>query len=379
MDYISEDNFNTVGASDTQVDDSSLLTIILDLVPEGWYNIKQNISIKEVVKALIVFLNAHLSLNNANQAAFIGSSHMGSRFLYPNPSKSYDYLEVSEKQDATKGSSSGLVNLEMYRQFRLVDEAVLEEFDEELKEISDSVKFGASSKLSGAISLALTYTNRMQNLDQSISTTKASAISTTSKSVSGNISKASSSSGIGSSTTAGFSSVSSRILVVSPNQENNIDYISIMNTMFAAQKMKVPIDVVKFGPKDYSSYLQQASDATNGIYLHIENSQGLIQTLCTAFFVEPSIRPYVILPTNTNVNYRASCFITGKSIDLGYVCSVCLCIMSIIPDNGRCPTCNSEFDKKMLDRLRAGVVISFKKKRKLDTNLLLQNRSSEGT
>ena len=55
-------------------------------------------------------------------------------------------------------------------------------------------------------------------------------------------------------------------------------------------------------------------------------------------------------------------------MDLGYVCSVCLCIMSQLPQSGKCPACDSEFDKKIIQDLnREPQVIS---KRKLENGSL---------
>lgn len=375
MDAIADSVFTDIGSSDSPSDDPSLLTVVLDVTPQSWYKIRNQITIQEVAKSLLVFLNAHLSLNNSNQVAFIASTPQGSKFLYPNPEKNYD--EVSSKKNGEGSnlnkaySTSSLVGDGMYRQFRIVDEAVLEKLNEIFADISQNVdKSRSNSTLSGALSLALTYTNRMLNLDLSISTTTASAINTTTNANSNKTSSSgttSNSMSTGGTNTTSLTSMRSRILIVSSNDDNDIKYIPIMNTTFAAQKMKVPIDVAKLGERD-SSYLQQASDATNGVYLHIANPEGLIQTLSTAFFIEPSIRLLIILPTNSNVNYRASCFITGKSVNLGFVCSVCLCIMSIIPKEGKCPTCGSKFDEKILAQLRRGVVIPVKKKRKLDSN-----------
>lgn len=375
MDAISDSVFTDIGTSDAPSDDPSLLTIVLDVTPQSWYKIRNQISIQEVAKSLLVFLNAHLSLNNSNQVAFIASTPQGSKFLFPNPDKNYDEVSKMNRENGDNGSSmtdaTNLVGVGMYRQFRIVDEAVLEKLNEIFTDISNNIdKSRSNSTLSGALSLALTYTNRMLNLDLSISTTTASAINTTTNVTSTNsISSGSGSNSMstGGTSTTSLTSMRSRILIVSSNDDDDIKYIPIMNTTFAAQKMKVPIDVAKLGAKD-SSYLQQASDATNGVYLHIENPEGLIQTLSTAFFIEPSIRSLIILPTNSNVNYRASCFITGKSVNLGFVCSVCLCIMSIIPEEGICPTCSSKFDEKILAQLRRGVVIPAKKKRKLDSN-----------
>lgn len=352
MDAISDRVFTEASTTETSNDDPSLLTVILDTSPLGWYNIKHRITIQELTKTLLVFLNAHLSLNNSNLVAFIASTPQNARFLYPNPNKNYDDLEKVQQQPS-------FVNEAMYRQFKVVDEAVLQEMNEILSEVSiDSKK---TSTITGALSLALTYTNRMLTLDQSITTTTASAISSTTKFSTNNNTNSSSSK---STSTTSITSMKARILIISPNDTEDISYIPIMNSIFAAQKMKVPIDIAKLGSRD-SSYLQQASDATSGIYLHIEDPQGLIQVLSTAYFIEPSIRPYIILPTNSNINYRASCFITGKSVDIGYVCSVCLCITSIIPQNGKCPACGSQFDEKLLQELNRTPVVSSRKKRKV--------------
>lgn len=341
MDAISERVFAEVETESTN-DDPSLLNVILDLSPSGWYNIKDQTTIQEVVKSLLVFMNAHLALNNSNQVSFISSSPIGLKFLYPNPIKGDD-LDVNVETD------ENIINREMYRQFRIVNEVVIEEVNRELEALT-SVD-GNKSSLSGALSMALTFTNRMLTLDQSITTTAASATSTATST--------------NEKSGATLTALKSRILIVSPNDEDNINYIPVMNSIFTAQKMKVAIDVAKLGFKN-SAYLQQASDATNGIYLHIDDPRGLIQVLCTAFFIEPSIRPYIILPTNSNVNYRASCYITGKSVDLGYVCSVCLCIMSVIPETGICPACGLEFDAKILEELKLGRDVIPRKKRKTE-------------
>ncbi|CCE82600.1 Piso0_002332 [Millerozyma farinosa CBS 7064] len=369
MDAVSETIITDQKPTQPTVDDPSLLTVILDLTPHGWFKIKHHITVQEVTKALLVFLNAHLSLNNSNQVAFIVCSPDGAKFLYPNPGKNFDGIQdngSSKGETGNKSSNPNLVNTEMYRQFRIVDEAVLEELNEVLKSLSKSNSVNKTrSTLSGALSLALTYTNRMLNLDQSISTTTASAFNATTKSTSGT-SNVTSSGSSASAVSTNYTSMLSRILVISANDDDDVKYIPIMNSMFAAQKMRLPIDVAKLGSIS-SSYLQQASDATNGIYLQVEKPEGLIQTLCTAFFIESSIRPLIILPSNSNVSYRASCFITGKSVDLGYVCSVCLCIMSIIPTDAKCPTCNSHFDKSILNQLQNSVVLSTKR-RKIDSN-----------
>lgn len=350
MDDISESVFTEVPTTEEVTDNPSLLTVIFELTPRSWYAIKDQITIQELTKSLLVLLNAHLALNNSNQVAFITSLPSGSKFLFPNLENLFEDHEATPE--------SHLVSKEMYRQFRIVDETVIRELNAELSRIIEYPKNQSLSTLGGALLMALTYTNRMLHVDQSISTTTASAInSTTNKALN-------SSSATGLTNTMPTTSMDSRLLIITANDTYDNNYIAIMNSIFAAQKMKVSIDVAKLGMQD-SPYLQQAADATNGVYLHIREPQGLIQTLSTAFFIEPSIRSLVILPANSNVNYKASCFITGKAVDIGYVCSVCLCIMSLIPELGECPTCKSKFDEKFLKKLRRGPVIA-RKKRKVE-------------
>lgn len=354
MDNISDSVFTEVPNNEEVIDNPSLLTVIFELTPKSWYAIKDQITIQEITKSLLVLLNAHLALNNSNQVAFIASLPLGSKFLHPSLERSFD------DHEASPGSTQTLVNKGMYRQFRIVDETVLRELNAELARISQSPSGLNLSTLGGALLMALTYTNRMLHVDQSISTTTASAINSTT-----NTTQASSSGTVQIGTTL-TTSMDSRLLIITANDTYDNNYIAMMNSIFAAQKMKVSIDVAKLGVQD-SPYLQQAADATNGVYLHIREPQGLIQTLATAFFIEPSIRSLVILPANSNVNYMASCFITGKAVDIGYVCSVCLCIMSIIPELGDCPTCKCKFDENFLKKLKRGPVIA-RKKRKVEEN-----------
>ena len=356
-DRLFNENANTIEAGN---DDPSLLTIILDLSMKGWYNIKEMISIQDITKSLLVFLNGHLSLNNSNQVAFLVSSTMGSKFLYPDLTM-VGNPNVSEHSEHFP---------DMYRLFKMVDQSVLQRLNEYIEEI---IKFETGNEkkgfncLTGAISMALTYTNSMLTLDQSITTTTAAAMTASTLESTSNNNNTSGTSG--SSSTSSSTSMKSRVLIVSANDDDDLRYIPLMNCIFAAQKMKVSIDVAKLGHNN-SSYLQQASDATKGVYLHIEDPKGIIQVLSTAFFIEPNLRPYIILPTNSNVNYRASCFITGKSVDLGYVCSVCLCIMSQLPQSGKCPACDSEFDKKIIQDLNREPQVISKKKRKLENGSL---------
>lgn len=349
MDAIADTIFTDLPVADDVIENPSLLAVVFELDPNSWYRIRDLISMQDAVKALVVFLNTHLSLNNNNHVAFIAALPAGARMLYPNMKKSDDT------------NKTRLVNEGMYRHFRLVDDTILREINRELERLLDLPEVPKASALSGALLMALTYTNRMLHVDQSISTTTQSAINSTT-------SAAAAGSGTDHTLQAKQlqTDMSARILVVTANDSHDNNYISIMNSIFAAQKMQVPIDVVKLGRLD-SPYMQQAADATNGVYLHNKEPRGLIQTLSTAYFVEPCLRSLVILPTSANVDYKASCFMTGKPVDIGYVCSVCLCILSVIPESAKCPVCKSKFDEKIVTKLRQGPVLA-RKKRKVEAN-----------
>lgn len=298
-----------------------------------------------MLKSMLIAINAHLALNNSNQIAVIASHSDGAKFLYPATkpkenekpepkSKARSDQLATEETPGTESrsispevekSSTKFVNPSMYRQFKVVDETFLENLYDLINQPIPTTP--PKNYLSSSLSLALTYINKVQTLD---------------------------------------SLMKARVLVINISQDEQLKYIPVMNCIFAAQKMKVSIDVCQLG-KD-ATFLQQASDATNGVYLHIENLDGLIQYFSTALFIDPSIKNILVRPTSGNIDFRASCFLTGKVVDMGYVCSVCLCILSLIPENNKCPACDSEFDNHVIMKLKRRPVVMKpkKKKRKID-------------
>lgn len=98
-----------------------------------------------------------------------------------------------------------------------------------------------------------------------------------------------------------------------------------------------------------------------------------------AFNIDLELRSHLNLGTQMDVDFRAACFLSGKVINTGYVCSVCLCIMSTIPSDGRCPLCDTEFDEAGLVNLKKKPVVVVKKKkkkRKIDNAI---DKSAPGT
>ncbi|KAL6939682.1 hypothetical protein ACO0RG_003527 [Hanseniaspora osmophila] len=371
----------------------SLLTLVIDTNPAIWGfdEDKDESELINALESLVVFLNAHLAFNTSNRVCVIAAHAEGIQYLYPKTNndliEAYEEnatktqlekkvfeeenwhkptsLEENEEEDWLKPldqpktaedekadmmgdglfhkKNSNIINKEMYAPFRKVDEAVLEELyhlfemerarsmaekQQQQQESQDGEQNTTNRKvtkssISGAMSAALTYIHRTlkDNLN-----------------------------------------LRARMLVVTSGSKNEekseiFQYIPIMNCIFTASKLKCPIDVVKIGGTPQATFLQQATDATNGVYLHVENTKGLIQYLSTAMFIEPALRQIIVKPTKGTVDFRTSCFLTGKVVAIGYVCSVCLCVLSLIPPGNKCPACGCEFDEKIIKKLKRKPIV----------------------
>ncbi|KAK6128206.1 hypothetical protein DH2020_038050 [Rehmannia glutinosa] len=132
-------------------------------------------------------------------------------------------------------------------------------------------------------------------------------------------------------------------------------YVAIMNSIFSAQRSMVPIDSCVIGSQ-HSAFLQQASYITGGVYLKPQLLDGLFQYLSTVFATDLHSRCFLQLPKPAGVDFRASCFCHKNTIDMGYICSVCLSIFC--KHQKKCSTCGSVFgqaqaqDSSTLDRKR---------------------------
>lgn len=332
MDEISNSTFHhTKNKSQCAEDIPSLLTLVMDTTPQLWSELDKETKKKgqliEALKSILVFLNTHLSFNSSNQVAIIAAHSFSIKYLYP-PS--------NDLPTKTDGKEHPIITKNMYRGFRNVDETVVQELYKLLQEEAQQYPNNTSVKttLSGAMSAGLTYINRIMKENE------------------GNLFK-------------------SRLLVIkcggNGQKDEIFQYIPIMNCIFSAIKMKCPIDVVKIGGISESTFLQQATDATNGVYLHVENTDGLIQYLSTAMFIDPSLRQWIVKPNHGSVDFRTSCYLTGKVVAVGFVCSVCLCVLSVIPTGNRCPACDSKFNEKVILKLKKKPVVcgTIKKKNRI--------------
>lgn len=286
MEAVDDTSAQLGGVSATAPEDlSSLLTVIFDASSDGWASRPAEINFREALAATLILLNAHLALDSNNRIAVIGFNGRGPKLLYPSS------LEAN----------SHLLSGVMYRQFRTVDEAVLTG----LYQMMDPPTPNVACSVAGPLSLALCHMNRILGPHDG--------------------------------------RMNGRILVVNASGDISTKYIPTMNSIFAAQKLRVPIDVCNIGGT--KSFLQQAADFTGGAYLEPDSTKGLVQYFTGALLVDPATRQFVNIPTAPEVDFSAVCFVTKKVLEVGYVCSVCLCIMESVPENNHCPVCSTEYTK----------------------------------
>ncbi|KAI9761240.1 MAG: hypothetical protein M4579_001160 [Chaenotheca gracillima] len=324
----------------------ALLTIILDTSPYAWSALKDTLPLSKAVANIIVFINAHLAFNYANKVAVIASHSQRACWLYPSPPEAVpDVKQKSSYNDRVSGDIDGDVEMtdsktEMtkpngdqsvsaatngdvghgasqanltaksvndankYRPFRLVEDEVLSNLRHLISDTDASTLDGHdSTAMAGAMSLALAYINRQILLQADRTGTMNADPSST-----GDMS--------GQDPDANLTGLQSRILVISVSSDQADQYIPIMNCIFAAQRKRIPIDVLKIAAN--TAFLQQAADATRGIYMHPSNPQGLLQYLMMAFLSDQTSRRHLVPPTQVNVDFRAACFCHKRVVDVGF-------------------------------------------------------------
>ena len=271
--------------------------------------------LSSAVAHLCVFINAHLSFNDANKVAVIASSSQGAVFLYPTAATTAatQGKTTNAENDSTSdvemaGSNNGTstkpekADANYYRPFHHVQQAITSS----LKKHGDGLKaesLSPTTAMAGAMTLALTYINKQTILANSVipsSDANASGAQSENAPV----------------------LLTSRILILSVTGHLENQYIPIMNTVFACQRMSIPIDIAKIAGG--SVLLQQAAHETKGIYLEIENPQGLLQYLLMGLLSDSTGRKHLLSAKKEAVDFRAACFCHRKVIDMGFVCSICL-------------------------------------------------------
>jgi transcription initiation factor TFIIH subunit 3 len=355
----------------------SLLTIILDTNPAAWSLLSSTIPLSKAVASLLIFINAHLACSYTNKVAVVASHCDTAEWLYPTSAKQHasqakpakrgleDNLVISRDQlseptkrlklngprdeaanDIELGSTVGhhdfTATSDKYRPFRVVEEELLRNLSTLLAATNPgAISSTTSTMIAGALTLALSYINRQ---NASFAESSGGATNTADSAPPNASSRAADA--------TNKTLLHSRILLisVSPSHDLAHQYIPIMNSIFACQRLSIPIDICQIptpnAPSSSTVFLQQASDATKGIYIPLSSatSGGLLQYLMMAFLPTQSSRLHLVLPTRIDVDFRAACFCHRRVVDVGFVCSICLSIFCSPPENGDCLTCGTHLE-----------------------------------
>jgi transcription initiation factor TFIIH subunit 3 len=315
--------------------------------------LEEQLPFSKALANILVFINAHLACNYTNEVAVIASHSQCATWLYPShnqkkPSPNLVDADGDVEMNGHAPRSSTQTN-NMYRPFRIVEEQVTENVRELLASTDASDVSAASTMMAGALTLALSHINRRtmtwaethgsSNIDTANAPTGSSA--------------ASGSINLG---------LQSRIMIlsVSSSTDSAHQYIPIMNSIFACQRLQIPIDVCKLSGD--AVFLQQASDATRGVYMSLKEPRGLLQYLMMAFLPDQRSRKHLIVPSRVDVDFRAACFCHRRVVNIGWVCSICLSIFCEPPENGDCLTCGTHLE--MGDYESRPAVLAKKKKKK---------------
>jgi len=304
----------------------SLLTIILDTNPHAWALLAPTLPLSSAIANLLIFINAHLAFNNANKVAIIASHTQRAVFLYPPPP--YPSRPTNGTSTSTNGAQNGHAQPQNghdsddemadsfhqdqlhedeanhYRPFRVIQSTLLSSLTS-LYATTPPSSLTPTTSISGALTLALTYINKQQML---AATTLTTTTSTNPPPTDPSQTRA--------------PPLLPRILILSVSGDLAHQYIPIMNSIFACQRLAVPIDICKIAGD--TVFLQQASDATYGTYIKLDAPQGLLQYLMMGFLPDQTSRRVLVPTTAVGVDFRAACFCHRKVVDVGFVCSVCL-------------------------------------------------------
>jgi transcription initiation factor TFIIH subunit 3 len=347
---------------------SSLLTVILDTNPHAWNLLSPSLPLHKALASLLVFLNAHLAINPANQVAVLASHVERAEWLYPTP-PSTSHSTKSNGGDISM-ANGGPVQLppddaNKYRPFAAVERAITTNLQTLLATTTPTALASTPTTMTaGALTLALSHTSKLL-------ATGPTSTQTAQTSFNYSDPNSSSTSDARSGANAALGSSTSRILILSASPDNSAQYIPTMNAIFAAQRLSIPIDVLTLASS--STFLQQAADATGGIHLARTtpaSHAGLLQTLMLAFLPDPTARQNLIVPAQASgangggVDFRAACFCHRRIVDVGFVCSICLSIFCEPVPDGTCLTCGSHLALSSYGRKPAVVPRPKKKKKK---------------
>jgi len=264
-----------------------LLVVVMDINPHQLLFARHPGSFSQLMNSVMCLMNQHLMLNPTNQVGLLAAHASGCSYLYPDPTGGGQLLRQQDGQ---------------YEEFYQVETVIKERVGLVMAKDKEG-QASSESLLSGALTMALAYINKLQTTRSSIE------------------------------------KYSPRLLVMSATGDSAAQYMNYMNVFFTAQKLNIPVDTCMI--LQDSGLLQQGSDITGGLYIKVEQLSGLLQYLTWLFLPGPELRKMLGAPPPVRVDYRAACFCHRQLVDVGFVCSVCLSIFCRF--NPVCTTCHSVF------------------------------------
>ncbi|KAJ9096745.1 hypothetical protein QFC21_005015 [Naganishia friedmannii] len=300
-------------------DPPSVLLVILDLHPLSWAasadpeqqsSGMDTITLDRALNELLVFLNAHLALKWGNELmVYVAMAGGKSELLYSSQAPSVS-LQHSLPGNAFEPFHSMSQTIkarlrELVKQqengFAVDEDAMDVDAVGEDDKAMTMLKDGPA--IVPALLRALCHINRLHpihsNSHGQLSNIQASAT------------------GLILENPDAANGVKARVLIVNNTPERGSGgYVGLMNSVFAAQKRKIPIDVVNLHPID-SIFLQQASHLTHGIYYKIPKRAAFLTYLNLIFLPPPHLRDQLGLPPQDKVDFRAVCFCHQRVVDIG--------------------------------------------------------------
>lgn len=334
-------------------DPASIIAVVLDTTVESWFpegSLENDEAVQSAAKALqsvteqlLVFLNTFLLLHDANRLCILMSSPGICDLVYPDypdfpdikqlPAQ-YDVSDEDAAFDATPTPIADRPPKDVSSVMHDIRAAMTAGIKQQLdKQSNDDTSRSSPSSVSAALARALCLLNRAHQLRARRSTsTHGNEISVTPDGVENDL------------------PATGRLLAVVASPDNLAHYVPMMNCIFSAQRLGIPVDSCVVSQED-STYFQQAAHLTNGVCVRVPRddrgavSDNLLQTLQTVFLVDRQGRDLIAMPAPENVDFRASCMQTKKIIEEGFTCSVCLSTFdpSVGKGAAMCPVCNARF------------------------------------
>ncbi|KAL2631643.1 hypothetical protein R1flu_016329 [Riccia fluitans] len=284
----------------TPKDDISQVVILLDANPYFWGEKSSrganraettSFTFDRFMEHVLLFINSIFLLNQANRVVVIGTGATSCAYLYD--SQGIEVAANARSARAVKKQSA------VEKITQKLEDFVAKEAVCDLNQGMEDTRY---SLLSGSLSMALCYIQKVLRGPPP--------------------------------------HPRPRILCLQGSPDAPPQYIAVMNAIFSAQRSLVPIDACVVGDQT-SAFLQQATHITGGIYQKPATPEGLYEYLAMVFATDLYSRKFLQLPGASAVDFRASCFCHKKSIDMGFVCSVCLSIFC--KGQRTCTTCNANF------------------------------------